>query len=63
MAELKRIKKMIDWGRLAKAVLCTAIVICGIIAIIISPIYVFLALVITALVCALIFLFYKALGD
>lgn len=54
---------MVDWERLVNAVLCTAILISGIIFIINLPIYAFLVLVITAFACALIFLFYKALGD
>lgn len=53
---------MVDWERLVKAVLCTAIIISGIIFIINLPIYAFLVLVITAFVCALVFAFYILLG-
>ena len=63
IAELKKIKKMVDWGRLMKAILCTMVPICGVIFIINLPIYVLLALTIPTFVCLLIFLFYKALGD
>ena len=50
---------MVDWERLVNAVLCTAILISGIIFIINLPIYVFIALVVVILV----FSFYKILGD
>ena len=63
IAELKKIKKMVNWGRLVDAVLCTAILICGIIFIINLPIYAFLALVILAVVCVFIILCYKILDD
>lgn len=61
ITELKKMKKMVDWRRLADAALCTAILICGIIFILNLPIYAFFALEITAIVCALIFLFYTEL--
>ena len=50
---------MVDWKRLGIAVLCTAILIGGIIVIINLPIKVLLALVPVGLV----FAFYKALGE
>lgn len=61
IAKLKKMKKMVDWMLLVDAVLCTAILIYGIIFILNLPIYAFLALVITYVVCVIIFLFYKAL--
>lgn len=54
---------MVDWKRLGIAVLCTATLIGGFIVLINLPDYVFLALVVTAFACALVFAFYKALGD